>query len=611
MDRKSWLWRRKSSEKSPAGETESSGSLSSLSERFSDDQAFATHSSQSPESSSKPIHIDEQQINHRVKTLTEKLSAALLNISAKEDLVNQHSKVAEEAISGWEKAGKEASALKQQLEIAIRKNSSLEDRIGHLDGALKECVRQLRQGREDQEQKVREEISKKTSEWESIKYEFESQLADLQAQLQIAEARSVPVHSEIHQKLEALEKENSALKLEILDKAEEIEIQIVERELSNRAAETISKQHLESRKKTAKLEAEIRRLKAGARKSASANYQNCFTASSTYVESFTDSQSDSVSVLSTDFDQVKNERASEIKLVGPSTDNIMDDFLEMERFAAFPGACNASYTVAGPIFEQRNSGESSIRAELSAMINKTSDLEQKLDVSNRQLNEAEKKYAELQTQLVMRNQLEQDVQAELKAISLKRLEAESSRGLAEAQNKTLRFKIASLEDDVKKGRALLAENEAKRQKLEIELSEKKHEVENQREAELKRLADDNNELNVMQDKELAVAASKFAECQKTIASIGQQLKSLATLEDFLLDNENPLNVNAEETCQDGQPLSLQSDDLYLSNKKTKSFKILSERLKFSKKGNERVPSPLPTDPHKPKWSRRREVLLSK
>lgn len=38
MDRRSWLWRRKSSEKSP-GETESSGSISSLSERFSDDQA--------------------------------------------------------------------------------------------------------------------------------------------------------------------------------------------------------------------------------------------------------------------------------------------------------------------------------------------------------------------------------------------------------------------------------------------------------------------------------------------------------------------------------------------------------------------------------------------
>lgn len=39
MENRSWLWRKKSSEKSP-GETESSGSVSSHSERFSDDQVI-------------------------------------------------------------------------------------------------------------------------------------------------------------------------------------------------------------------------------------------------------------------------------------------------------------------------------------------------------------------------------------------------------------------------------------------------------------------------------------------------------------------------------------------------------------------------------------------
>lgn len=37
MEKRKWLWKRKSSERSP-GETESSGSLSSHSERYSDDQ---------------------------------------------------------------------------------------------------------------------------------------------------------------------------------------------------------------------------------------------------------------------------------------------------------------------------------------------------------------------------------------------------------------------------------------------------------------------------------------------------------------------------------------------------------------------------------------------
>lgn len=52
-----------------------------------------------------------------------------------------------------------------------------------------------------------------------------------------------------------------------------------------------------------------------------------------------------------------------------------------------------------------------------------------------------------------------------------------------------------------------------------------------------------------------MAAGKLAECQKTIASLGNQLKSLATLEDFLIDTANimglsecpPLVSRAEET----------------------------------------------------------------
>lgn len=50
----------------------------------------------------------------------------------------------------------------------------------------------------------------------------------------------------------------------------------------------------------------------------------------------------------------------------------------------------------------------------------------------------------------------------------------------------------------------------------------------------------------MQDKELSIAARKFAECQTTIASLGQQLKSLATLEDFLIDSDKPSELADEE-----------------------------------------------------------------
>ena len=62
-------------------------------------KASATHGSQSLEVTSKEVPIDEE-INDNEKSLTEKLSAALMNISAKEDLVKQHAKVTEEAVLG-------------------------------------------------------------------------------------------------------------------------------------------------------------------------------------------------------------------------------------------------------------------------------------------------------------------------------------------------------------------------------------------------------------------------------------------------------------------------------------------------------------------------------
>ena len=62
-------------------------------------KVYTIHNPQSPEVTSKSVLTDEDHSDN-VRTLTEKLSAALLNISAKEELVKQHAKVAEEAVSG-------------------------------------------------------------------------------------------------------------------------------------------------------------------------------------------------------------------------------------------------------------------------------------------------------------------------------------------------------------------------------------------------------------------------------------------------------------------------------------------------------------------------------
>ncbi|KAL0365886.1 UNVERIFIED_CONTAM: Filament-like plant protein 3 [Sesamum radiatum] len=174
MEKRKWLWKRKSSERSP-GESDSSDHFLRIL------RDILMNSSQSPEVTSKTTVTDDE-VRESVKTLTEKLSAALVNVSAKEDLVKQHAKVAEEAVAGWEKAENEVAALKQQLEVSVQQNLNLEVKTTNLDGALKECVRQLRQARDEQEKRISDAVAEKNIEWQSTKAELEQQILDLKAE---------------------------------------------------------------------------------------------------------------------------------------------------------------------------------------------------------------------------------------------------------------------------------------------------------------------------------------------------------------------------------------------------------------------------------------------
>ncbi|OMO52027.1 hypothetical protein CCACVL1_29420 [Corchorus capsularis] len=646
MDRRSWLWRRKSTEKSP-GETDSSaGSISPYYERFFDEQASTTHSSQSLEITSKAVPIDEEE-NDNVKSLTEKLSAAIMNISVKEDLVKQHAKVAEEAVSGWEKAEKEVLALKQQLDAATKKNAALEDRVGHLDGALKECVRQLRQAREEQDRKINEAVSKKCNELESSKSELESQILDLKAQLEtIKKETTSSVDPDLHSKLEAFEKENSTLKHQLLSRDEEIELRIMERDLSTQAAESASKQHLESIKKLAKLEAECRKLKAIARKASPANDHKSYTASSICVESFTDSQSDSgerllavetdmrkmgglemnecetshrsdawASALITELDQFRKQKAVGRNIMAPSVEiNLMDDFLEMERLAALPDTESGSgFNEADPVSDQTSPVESALKAELETFIHRISELEEKLSMTEGEKSELKMAFDESQKQIqTLQNQLGEVMteladlktqlalaEKEVKAANQNREVAESRLRDAEIERNILLSKITSLEEEVEKGQSLSEETMNKCKELEDELSKLKNEAKLRNDAELQRVATYNEELKVQQDKEIAIAAGKLAECQKTIASLGQQLKSLATLEDFLIDYDKPLDdvVNGELqlpiTGDEEQQLG--SNDMDNISKRSSETSKIVEYVKYSENGNG-VGSALPVKP---------------
>lgn len=527
MDRRSWLWRRRSSEKSPTGETESSGgSVSSHSERFSDDQLYSNQSSLSPEVTSK-AELQPEEFEDSIKTLSEKLSAALRNVSLKEDLVQQHSKVAEEAVEGWEKSESEVLALRKQLEVLTLRNSTLEDRVSHLDGALKECLRQLRQTKEENAENFDQAIEKKTFEWQKTKTQLENQLSDLRSQLQSAKKTELSLTSN-----EKAEKEISALKLELASMAEELEIRLIERELSNQAAEQASKLHLESSRKAAKFEAECRRLNAALKKALASN----------------------------------NHHAQSNSDAPPKEIKLMDDFLEMEKLVGLPAKDSVKNRISEVeerlkrvetektrleiMLNERENELKASRNELKDAETKLIKMEALLNSANNSREKTEKELAltksivsdlqekvkrsevdmmELKTQLDIACNKRKEAESQLEHTHSKKNEAESRLKTLEAELNSLLPKVGSLETEVEKERAVSGKMGAKCRELEIEISTL------QRENQYPKAAIRNAELRVKQDTELALAGNKFEDCQKTIASLSRQLNTLATLEDFLID----------------------------------------------------------------------------
>ena len=83
-----------------------------------------------------------------------------------------------------------------------------------------------------------------------------------------------------------------------------------------------------------------------------------------------------------------------------------------------------------------------------------------------------------------------------------------------------------------------------------------------------------------------MAASRFSECRKTIESLGQQLKSLATLEDFILDSEDTMELTGEVTPpgpQDvGEQLKLHNSDLSFPKRDSESSTSLNPSNSFGK-----------------------------
>ncbi|CAA2963802.1 Hypothetical predicted protein [Olea europaea subsp. europaea] len=231
-----------------------------------------------------------KNLEEEVMELNEKLSAAHSEMTNKENLVKQHSKVAEEAVSGWEKAEAEALALKNHLESVTLLKLTAEDRASHLDDGLKECLRQIRSLKEEHEEKLHEVVLNRTKQFDKMKLQLEANIANFEQELLRSAAENAALSRSLQERsnmliklseeksqaeaeiellksnIESSDREINSLKYELHIASKELEIRNEEKNMSVRSAEVVNKQHLEGVKKIAKLEAECQRLRGLVRK---------------------------------------------------------------------------------------------------------------------------------------------------------------------------------------------------------------------------------------------------------------------------------------------------------------------------------------------------------
>lgn len=225
-----------------------------------------------------------------MKNLNEKLAAVVDESKTKDDLVTKYARMAEEAIAGREKAEAEALSLKQELDEALNLGVAAKERLSHLDAALKQCMQQLTSLKEEQEQRIRDAVMKTLREFEKTQKKLEDNLTETSKRLTDLTVENTHLSKALLAKekliedlckiksqadtefkalmarLDSTEKENAFLKYEFRMLEKELEIRNEEREFNRRSAEAIHKQHLESVKKIAKLEAECQRLRLLVRK---------------------------------------------------------------------------------------------------------------------------------------------------------------------------------------------------------------------------------------------------------------------------------------------------------------------------------------------------------
>ncbi|XP_057767089.1 filament-like plant protein 7 [Salvia miltiorrhiza] len=188
-------------------------------------------------------------------------------------------------MAGWEKGKRDAISLKKDLDNTLQQKTASEERIRHLDAALKECMQQLHYVREDQERRIHGAVIKTSEEFEKQRTALNGKLAETGKRIARLESENsqlrnslsskektiqdlskytTQVEADLHAlvlRVDSSEKEKASLSYEFRVLEKELDIRNEETEFNRRTADIAQKQHQESMKKVAKLESECQRLR--------------------------------------------------------------------------------------------------------------------------------------------------------------------------------------------------------------------------------------------------------------------------------------------------------------------------------------------------------------
>lgn len=271
MDNKTWLWRKRSSEKTIVATNKFGISVKGIDEETQNIPAG---------NGLGPVR----------RNLNEKLASVLLDCHAKDDPVTENEKSEQRATAGQEKTEAEVDCLKKELDGAPNQGVAANEELSHSDAALKKCMQQLNSFREEHEQKIHAAVMETTSEFERAQKTLEGKLMETSKRLSNLAIENTNLSNalllkeklveELHKRasqtlaefnalmarLDSTEKENAFLKYEFHMLQKELEVRNEELEYNRRSSDASRRQHLESASKVTKLEAECQRLRTLMRK---------------------------------------------------------------------------------------------------------------------------------------------------------------------------------------------------------------------------------------------------------------------------------------------------------------------------------------------------------